>query len=144
MTIAMPSHTMNVILVNASPTSMPRSPGMRLSKSKSPTPGGKGTSIRPPVSSAVGRSYYHPDLCDAPRSCVTPAPRATQRPPDTAATHGRHPATAPGKVAAVLAGARSFTAIGEWAADAPVEVLAALGVRATQGAAVAAGARRRP
>jgi predicted transposase YbfD/YdcC len=33
-------------------------------------------------------------------------------------------------VCAVLAGARSFTAIGEWAADAPPEVLAALGVRA--------------
>jgi predicted transposase YbfD/YdcC len=32
-------------------------------------------------------------------------------------------------VAAVLAGARSFTAIGEWAADAPPPVLAALGVR---------------
>ena len=32
-------------------------------------------------------------------------------------------------VAAVLAGARSFTAIGEWAADAPPQVLAALGVR---------------
>lgn len=30
---------------------------------------------------------------------------------------------------AVLAGARSFTAIGEWAADAPPRVLAALGVR---------------
>jgi predicted transposase YbfD/YdcC len=33
-------------------------------------------------------------------------------------------------VCAVLAGARSFTAIGEWAADAPPGVLAALGVRA--------------
>jgi DDE_Tnp_1-associated len=32
-------------------------------------------------------------------------------------------------VAAMLAGARSFTAIGEWAADAPPRVLAALGVR---------------
>lgn len=32
-------------------------------------------------------------------------------------------------VAAVLAGARSFTAIGEWAADAPPRVLAAVGVR---------------
>jgi len=32
-------------------------------------------------------------------------------------------------VAAVLAGARSFTAIGEWAAGAPSRVLAALGVR---------------
>jgi predicted transposase YbfD/YdcC len=32
-------------------------------------------------------------------------------------------------VAAVLAGARSFTAIGEWAADAPPRVLDALGVR---------------
>jgi hypothetical protein len=32
-------------------------------------------------------------------------------------------------VAAVLAGARSFTAIGEWAGDAPPRVLAALGVR---------------
>jgi predicted transposase YbfD/YdcC len=32
-------------------------------------------------------------------------------------------------VAAVLAGARSFAAIGEWAADAPPEVLAALGTR---------------
>ena len=32
-------------------------------------------------------------------------------------------------VAAVLTGARSFTAIGEWAADAPPRVLAALGVR---------------
>jgi hypothetical protein len=32
-------------------------------------------------------------------------------------------------VAAALAGARSFTAIGEWVADAPPEVLAALGVR---------------
>jgi hypothetical protein len=31
--------------------------------------------------------------------------------------------------AAVLAGARSFTAIGEWVADAPPRVLAALGVR---------------
>ena len=31
--------------------------------------------------------------------------------------------------AAVLAGARSFTAIGEWAADAPPQVLASLGVR---------------
>ena len=32
-------------------------------------------------------------------------------------------------VAAVLASARSFTAIGEWAADAPPRVLAVLGVR---------------
>jgi predicted transposase YbfD/YdcC len=32
-------------------------------------------------------------------------------------------------VAAVLAGARSFTAAGEWVADAPPQVLAALGVR---------------
>jgi predicted transposase YbfD/YdcC len=32
-------------------------------------------------------------------------------------------------VAAVLAGARSFTEIGEWAADAPAQVLGALGVR---------------
>jgi hypothetical protein len=32
-------------------------------------------------------------------------------------------------VAAVLAGARSLAAIGEWAADAPQPVLAALGVR---------------
>jgi DDE_Tnp_1-associated len=32
-------------------------------------------------------------------------------------------------VAAVPAGARSLTAIGEWAADAPVAVMAALGVR---------------
>jgi hypothetical protein len=32
-------------------------------------------------------------------------------------------------VAAVLAGCRSFTAIGEWAAGAPPQVLAALGVR---------------
>src|SRR5690242_271670 len=32
-------------------------------------------------------------------------------------------------VASVLAGARSFTEIGEWAADAPPRVLAALGVR---------------
>jgi hypothetical protein len=32
-------------------------------------------------------------------------------------------------VAAVLAGARSFTAIGEWVADAPPRVLAALGIR---------------
>ena len=33
-------------------------------------------------------------------------------------------------VAAVLAGATSFTAVGEWVADAPPQVLAALGVRA--------------
>ena len=32
-------------------------------------------------------------------------------------------------VAAVLAGAASFTAVGEWVADAPPQVLAALGVR---------------
>ena len=32
-------------------------------------------------------------------------------------------------VAAVLAGARSFAAIGEWVADAPPHVLAVLGVR---------------
>jgi hypothetical protein len=32
-------------------------------------------------------------------------------------------------VAAVMAAARSFTAIGEWAADAPPQVLAALGIR---------------
>jgi DDE_Tnp_1-associated/Transposase DDE domain len=32
-------------------------------------------------------------------------------------------------VAAVLAGARSFTAVGEWVADAPPQVLAVLGVR---------------
>ncbi|HZC39523.1 MAG TPA: ISAs1 family transposase [Streptosporangiaceae bacterium] len=32
-------------------------------------------------------------------------------------------------VAAVLAGARSFTAIGEWVADAPPQVLASLGIR---------------
>ncbi len=32
-------------------------------------------------------------------------------------------------VAAVLAGATSFTAVGEWVADAPPQVLAALGVR---------------
>jgi hypothetical protein len=32
-------------------------------------------------------------------------------------------------VAAVLAGARSLAAIGEWTADAPAPVLAALGVR---------------
>jgi hypothetical protein len=32
-------------------------------------------------------------------------------------------------VAAVLAGARWFTAVGEWVADAPPQVLAALGIR---------------
>jgi hypothetical protein len=32
-------------------------------------------------------------------------------------------------VAAVLAGAQSFTAIGEWVADAPPQVLACLGIR---------------
>jgi hypothetical protein len=32
-------------------------------------------------------------------------------------------------VSAVLAGARSLAAIGEWASDAPCQVLAALGVR---------------
>jgi len=32
-------------------------------------------------------------------------------------------------VAAVLAGARSFTALGEWIADAPPQVLASLGIR---------------
>ena len=32
-------------------------------------------------------------------------------------------------VAAVLAGARSFTAVGEWVADAPPQVLGALGIR---------------
>ena len=32
-------------------------------------------------------------------------------------------------VAAVLAGAKSFTAVGEWVADAPPQVLAAVGVR---------------
>jgi hypothetical protein len=32
-------------------------------------------------------------------------------------------------VGAVLAGAKSFTAVGEWVADAPPQVLAALGVR---------------
>jgi len=35
-------------------------------------------------------------------------------------------------VAAVLAGARSLAAIGEWAADAPGPVLAALGCAATR------------
>ena len=39
-------------------------------------------------------------------------------------------------VAAVLAGARSFTAIGEWAADAPPRVLAAQAIQVTR--------RRRP
>ncbi|WP_327586882.1 ISAs1 family transposase [Nonomuraea sp. NBC_00507] len=34
-----------------------------------------------------------------------------------------------GAAAAVLAGARSFTAIGEWIADAPAQVMAVLGVR---------------
>jgi hypothetical protein len=34
-------------------------------------------------------------------------------------------------VAAVLAGARSLAAIGEWASDAPYQVLAALGSAAT-------------
>jgi len=38
-------------------------------------------------------------------------------------------------VAAVLAGARSFTAIGERAADAPPRVLAALGVSGLRGGA---------
>jgi hypothetical protein len=32
-------------------------------------------------------------------------------------------------IAAVLAGARSLTAVGEWATDAPPQVLAALGIR---------------
>ena len=32
-------------------------------------------------------------------------------------------------VAAVLAGARSFAAVGEWVADAPPQVLASLGIR---------------
>lgn len=32
-------------------------------------------------------------------------------------------------IAAVLAGAQSFTAIGEWIADAPPSVLASLGIR---------------
>jgi hypothetical protein len=32
-------------------------------------------------------------------------------------------------IAAVLAGARSLTAVGEWVADAPPQVLAALGIR---------------
>jgi hypothetical protein len=32
-------------------------------------------------------------------------------------------------VAAVLAGARSFTAVGEWVSDAPPQVLATVGIR---------------
>src|SRR5699024_6859320 len=45
----------------------------------------------------------------------------------------RHPAAAllAVGVAAVLAGARSFTAIGEWVADATDEVLADLGIQGT-------------
>jgi hypothetical protein len=43
----------------------------------------------------------------------------------------RHTLTSlsPAAVAAVLAGARSFTAIGEWAGDAPPWVLAVPGIR---------------
>jgi hypothetical protein len=55
-----------------------------------------------------------------------------ERVPDPGDPRGvRHTLTSllPAAAAAVLAGARSFTAIGEWVADAPPQVLACLGVR---------------
>jgi predicted transposase YbfD/YdcC len=59
-------------------------------------------------------------------------PEHLARVPDPRDPRGiRHPLTSVllAAVAAVLAGARSFTAIGEWVADAPPQVLACLGVR---------------
>jgi predicted transposase YbfD/YdcC len=55
-----------------------------------------------------------------------------QRVPDPRDPRGvRHTLTSllMAAVAAVLAGARSFTAVGEWVADAPPQVLAGLGIR---------------
>ena len=60
--------------------------------------------------------------------CSTTSPRSPT--PDTGAADGTHWSRVLGvAVCAVLAGARSLAAIGEWAADAPGPVLAALGVR---------------
>ena len=46
-------------------------------------------------------------------------------------------------VCAVLAGAKSLAAIGEWAADAPWDVLVALGVRSTGGSCCSSAGPRR-
>jgi predicted transposase YbfD/YdcC len=75
--------------------------------------------------------------CLGPAAPVTPAEAADlrrdlARVPDPRNPRGvRHPAGCILAVAAaaVLAGARSLAAIGEWAADAPQQVLAALGAR---------------
>jgi hypothetical protein len=76
------------------------------------------TRLAAPV--ALAPDQYRSLLCDL-ATITDPRQRRGRR-----HTLGAVPAVA---VAAVLAGARSLVAIGEWAADAPQPVMAALGVR---------------
>jgi predicted transposase YbfD/YdcC len=84
---------------------------------------------------ACRRIILRPRCCHRPRPCPPACPGLLEqlgRIPDPRDRRGlRHTLASvlAGSAAAVLAGARSVTAIAEWAADAPPPVLAALGVR---------------
>ena len=92
-------------------------PDRRACPSSSPSPRSPSGWPRPP--------RWPPTSATA---CSTTSPRSPT--PDTGAADGTRWSPCFGvTVCAVLAGARSLAAIGEWAADAPRPVLAALGVR---------------
>ena len=109
---------------------VPRSCGCRIQRSLRKTVPALSSS---PVSAALEQLSRLPasDHALLPGQCPGLA-EYLERVPDRRNRRGvRHSLTSllMAAVAAVLAGATSFTAVGEWAADAPPQALAALGVR---------------
>lgn len=83
------------------------------------------------ISAALGQLAEHGPVAASAADCLNLL-ECFQRLPDPRDPRGVRHALASllaGAAAAVLAGARSFTAIGEWIADAPAQVMTALGVR---------------
>jgi predicted transposase YbfD/YdcC len=84
-----------------------------------------------PISAALGQLAEHGPVAASTADCLSLL-ECFQRLPDPRDPRGVRHALASllaGAAAAVLAGARSFTAIGEWIAEAPAQVMAVLGVR---------------
>lgn len=91
--------------------------------------------VSSPIPAALDQLTHAPDLPDSPATAlrmVADLREHLARVPDPRHRRGtRHPITTILLItaAAVLTGARSFAAIGEWAADLPQHLLASLGAR---------------
>ncbi|MET8863842.1 transposase family protein [Nonomuraea sp. NPDC004580] len=84
-----------------------------------------------PISAALGQLAEHGPVTASTADCLSLL-ECFRRLPDPRDPRGVRHALASllaGAAAAVPAGARSFTAIGGWIADAPAQVMAVLGVR---------------